>query len=194
VLVAAGELDRAAEVLEVFASLATRLGAPHALATAARCHGLLEASRGDLDSAFAWYARALDHHARAEHRFELGRTLLAVGSTRRRARQKSAARAVLSAAHEVFDELGATLWLKRTQDELARIAGRRPTGDELTSSEQQVLELASTGRSNKEIAAALHVTVHTVEAHLTRIYRKVGVRSRRELMVITNSTGAGQKV
>jgi DNA-binding CsgD family transcriptional regulator len=48
--------------------------------------------------------------------------------------------------------------------------------------ESEVLELASHGHSNKEIAAALHLSVHTVEAHLTRIYRKLGIRSRSELI------------
>jgi len=59
--------------------------------------------------------------------------------------------------------------------------GRRGAGGELTPSERQVSELAVDGMSNKQIAAALHVTVNTVEVHLARAYAKLGVRSRAQL-------------
>jgi DNA-binding NarL/FixJ family response regulator len=62
-----------------------------------------------------------------------------------------------------------------------RISGRRSSADELTETEQQVAALAARGRTNKEIAAELYMGVSTVEAHLSRIYRKLGVRSRTEL-------------
>jgi DNA-binding CsgD family transcriptional regulator len=182
VLVALNELAAAADLLETFEGLAGRLGAPHGLAMAARCRGLIEAAEGDTDGALRSYDRALEYHGRSEHRFELGRTLLAAGSTRRRARQKKVARAVLQSAREIFAELGASLWLARTDQEMARIAGRAPAGSSLTRMEMQVLGLVVRGHSNKEIARTLYVSVHTVEAHLTRIYRKLGVRSRGELI------------
>lgn len=62
--------------------------------------------------------------------------------------------------------------------ELARISGRRAVGDGLTETETRVAELAATGHSNKEIAAALFMGVSTVEAHLSHVYRKLGIRSR----------------
>jgi DNA-binding NarL/FixJ family response regulator len=69
----------------------------------------------------------------------------------------------------------------KARAELARISGRpAPTG-ELTETERRIAELAAEGRSNKEIAAALYVTPKTVETQLSRIYRKVGVRSRTQL-------------
>jgi DNA-binding NarL/FixJ family response regulator len=113
--------------------------------------------------------------------FEYGRTLLAAGSIRRRAREKRAARDTLEEAHQIFDSLAAILWADRAGDELARISGRRPTANDLTTSEVRLAALAAEGLSNKEIAAALHISVHTVEAHLTRIYRKLGIRSRAAL-------------
>ena len=84
-------------------------------------------------------------------------------------------------AGALIEELDARLWAERAQTELRRISGRRPASAELTESEQQAARLAMEGRSNKEIAAALHISVHTVEAQLSRVYRKLGVRSRAEL-------------
>jgi DNA-binding NarL/FixJ family response regulator len=60
-------------------------------------------------------------------------------------------------------------------------AGGRRAGDELTATERRVAELVAEGRTNKEVAAALFVTVLTVESNLTRIYSKLGIRSRTEL-------------
>jgi DNA-binding CsgD family transcriptional regulator len=64
--------------------------------------------------------------------------------------------------------------------ELARVGGRRPSG-QLTPTEREVVELASAGLANKEIARSLHLAVHTVEVHLSRAYAKLGVRSRAQL-------------
>jgi DNA-binding CsgD family transcriptional regulator len=179
-VIAAGELDRADSYLASYEALATRSGSPWALAAAARCAGMLAAARGESQAAFAALERALTEHDRLPGNFERGRTMLALGSARRRARQKAAARAALREAREMFDAVGARLWSVRASEELARISGRRP-GSELTASEERVAERAATGQSNKEIAATLFVSVHTVEAHLSRVYRKLGIRSRTEL-------------
>jgi DNA-binding NarL/FixJ family response regulator len=102
-------------------------------------------------------------------------------ATQRRAKQKRAARESLQRALVLFDELGARLWAAKARDELARIGGRRSPAKELTETEQRVASHAAEGLSNKEIAATLYMSVHTVEAHLSRIYRKLGVRSRTQL-------------
>src|SRR3954471_19572976 len=68
---------------------------------------------------------------------------------------------------------GARMWASQARDELERISGRRPASGDLTATEQRLASLAADGLSNKEIAATLHLSVHTVEAHLTRIYRKL---------------------
>jgi DNA-binding NarL/FixJ family response regulator len=113
--------------------------------------------------------------------FERGRALLALGSEQRRTRQRRAARETLEAALEIFAGLGADLWAEQTRSELGRIGGRTPSGDGLTPTEQRVAELVSEGKSNKEAAAELVVSVHTVEAALTSIYRKLDVHSRTEM-------------
>ena len=73
------------------------------------------------------------------------------------------------------------MWLERTQRELARTGVTRSLDRHLTPTERRVAELAATGAHNKEIAGALFVSVKTVEANLSRVYAKLGIRSRVEL-------------
>jgi DNA-binding CsgD family transcriptional regulator len=180
-MIGVGDLDEAGVWLERYEHLAERSTSPWALATAARGRGLLCEAQGDIDGARDALERALAEHARMRCPFERGRTLLALGSIRRRAREKRAARDALGEASRAFESLGASLWGGRARDELARISGRRPASSDLTTTEARLAALAAEGLSNKEIAATLHMSVHTVEAHLTRIYRKLGIRSRAAL-------------
>jgi DNA-binding NarL/FixJ family response regulator len=74
------------------------------------------------------------------------------------------------------------LWAARTRGELARIGGRTASGDDLTATERRLAELVREGLSNKQIAAALFVTPKTVSTQLSRVYAKLGVHSRTELV------------
>ncbi len=174
-LIALGEHDRARAELELLEERAQRLGRRSALAAAYRCRGLLG------DDALASFGRALDEHERLPMPFERARTLLALGSAQRRANQRRDARETLGAALEAFEVLGAALWAERARAELRRISGRAPSLGELTASEQRVAELVAAGHTNREVAAALYVTPRTVEGTLSRVYSKLGVRSRTEL-------------
>lgn len=176
-LVAAGELDLARSYLEPFAHYARTLGSPFGFAGAERCSGLLAAAHGDLESGLATLERSVAEPERLSP-LEHARTLLALGKLRRQALQKKTGRDALEQAVAIFDQLGAALWAERARMELARISGRRAVGDGLTETETRVAELAATGHSNKEIAAALFMGVSTVEAHLSHVYRKLGIRSR----------------
>jgi DNA-binding CsgD family transcriptional regulator len=89
---------------------------------------------------------------------------------------------VLGQALELFDGLGAALWAEKATAELARIPGRQPVASGLSEAERRVAELAAQGLANKEIAARLYVTVRTVEAHLSKVYAKLGIRSRSQLV------------
>ena len=115
--------------------------------------------------------------------FELGRTLLAAGAIQRRLKQKRSARERLEKARTIFENLQAPLWVEKAQAELARIGGRAPSPTELTPTEKQVAELVAEGRTNREVAQTLFLSVHTVEANLKRVFRKLDVRSRTELAI-----------
>jgi DNA-binding CsgD family transcriptional regulator len=180
-LISVGDLERASEVLAPLEESSKRLDRVWGLAVAGRCRGLYESAIGDQPRALQSLDHALDHHRRLEQPFELGRTLLAKGIVQRRDRQKAAARATLDQALIVFQQLGAPLWAERTTAELGRIGGRAPSSIDLTPTERRVAELVAGGATNREVAAALFMSVKTVEWNLSRIYRKAGVRSRVEL-------------
>jgi DNA-binding CsgD family transcriptional regulator len=179
--VSSGDLDAADAVIAELEGQGRRLNRAYALATGARCRALLYSSRGDLEAATGSVNEALQHHERLPQPFELGRTLLVVGQVQRRRRLKRESRASLNRALEIFQGLGASMWAQKTREEIARIGGRTASGPELTDTERKVAELVAGGHSNKEVAAALFVSAKTVEASLTRIYGKLGVRSRTEL-------------
>ena len=181
-LVALDRLEEAATILERLEAEAQRLDRASALAAAGRCRGLLQAAQGDREGALASFERALEQHQRVPIPFDRGRTLLALGMTRRQARMRAAARQALGEALAIFEELGAAIWADRARNELGRIGGRTPAGDELTPSERRIAELVAEGKRNKEIAAILVVADRTVESALTQIYRKLGIRSRAELV------------
>ena len=110
---------------------------------------------------------------------ELGRCLLALGTAQRKARQRRDAAATLDEAVAVFDGLGARRWEALAQAQRARLAPGHD--DSLTPTERRIADLVSAGQTNTEIAATLYISVKTVEANLTRIYRKLGLRSRIDL-------------
>ena len=178
---AVGDLEAAAELLDALHDRARKIDSPWERAVRARCRGLLRSAQGDHEGARAAFDEALREHERLNLPFDRGRTLLARGVLQRRLKQRRAARLSLEAALAVFEELGAPLWAEKARTELKRIAGRMPGGDVLTPTERRVAELVAEGHPNKEIAATLFVTVKTVEANLTRIYAKLGIRSRTEL-------------
>ena len=178
-LVSLGELDRAEQLLAPFAAQAVAVGRASAIASAARSRALVLAARGDAEDALA----ALDAALLTEQPFERGRTLLVAGSIHRRARRRKAARDALLDAVAIFERLGSPLWAERAREETARIGGRAPTSTALTEAEERVAALVSAGRSNREVAAELFLSVGTVESVLWKVYRKLGIRSRTELAV-----------
>jgi DNA-binding CsgD family transcriptional regulator len=180
-LIAVGELDEADEVLATWEPRAGALDRAWALAILARSRGFLLAARGDFQGAFASFERALAEHDRSTDPFQRARTLLALGRTQRRAKRRGAARTTLEDALTRFERLGAPLWAEQTRAELARIGGRAPSRGELTEAERRIARLVAEGSTNREVAAALFLTEHSVETALTRVYRKLGVRSRAEL-------------
>jgi DNA-binding CsgD family transcriptional regulator len=146
-----------------------------------RCHALLLLARRDLEEALAAAEEAVAVSEVVGIPLDRGRALLAAGDALRRLGQRSRAADKLDAAKQVFAELGAPLWVARAEKELRRARPRPRRGRELTSAERGVAALVAAGRTNREVAAELFTTVGTVEVHLTRVYRKLGLRSRTEL-------------
>ncbi len=180
-LVALGELDRAEAVLDPFEERAERLDRAWALATGARCRGLLLAARGDLAGALESLRAALAHHERVPEPFEQARTLYCQGQVLRRAKLKAESRASFERSQAIYAELGARPWAERASREARRGAVRTAGPFDLTPTEERVAALVAEGRTNREAADALFISVNTIEWNLSRIYRKLGVRSRTEL-------------
>jgi DNA-binding CsgD family transcriptional regulator len=175
-----GRIDDAVHRLDVWEADAARVVREWVLAHVTRCRGLVAAARGDVEPALALLAQAVAEHDAVGDPFGRARSLLALGTVRRRARQKRPAREAMEAALEGFEAIGATGWAAKTRAELGRVGGRT-RAEGLTAAEQRVASLVADGRTNREIAAALFLGERTVASHLTRIYAKLGVRSRTEL-------------
>ncbi|MGH2863603.1 MAG: helix-turn-helix transcriptional regulator, partial [Solirubrobacteraceae bacterium] len=179
-LVAAGRQTEATQVTETLARLAAAQDHPWGLAAAEHCRGLVHLGARADSEAITTLESAANRIGQLAMRFEHARTLIALGTAYRRCRRILDARATLELAAQTFEQLGSHAWAERARAELARVSGRRRSG-ELTPTQQRIAELVSQGRANKQIAAELVVTVGTVERHLTRIYAALGVRSRTEL-------------
>jgi DNA-binding CsgD family transcriptional regulator len=180
-MVSLGRLEEAEVLLNRLEHQGRTLRRPWAVAAAGRSRGLLTAAQGDLSTARSALEQALVNHRHVAQPFELARTLLVKGEVERRAKQKRAARSTLEQALDLFLALGAPLWAQRARDDLARVGGAMLASSELTPSEQRIAQLVGEGRKNREVAEALFISVKTVEANLSRIFHKLGVRSRTEL-------------
>jgi ATP/maltotriose-dependent transcriptional regulator MalT len=158
-----------------------RLGRSWMLAIGARCRGMWLAAQGDVEAAAGMAEQAMAEHDRLPMPFERARTQLLLGQLQRRQRQKESARATLREALEAFEAMGTPLWADRARVELERV-NVAPTHDlTLTPSERRVAELAASGMTNRDVAAALFISPKTVEANLARIYRKLHINTRAEL-------------
>jgi DNA-binding CsgD family transcriptional regulator len=182
VLLELGRTAEAARVLDAWEADAARLDRAWVLAHVTRCRGLVAGASGDPAQAVAVLERAVAEHEDVGDSFGRARALLALGVARRRRRMKRPAREAIEAAVEAFETIGAAGWAEKSRAELARIGGRGPGGTELTPTERKLAELVAQGHSNKQIAAALFVTPKTVGTALSRLYAKLGVHSRTELI------------
>lgn len=180
-LIHLGRLDEAEALIDILERNGSRLDRPWTKAVGARCRAMLLAARGDINGAVAATRLAMAEHDRVPIPFEYARTQLVVGQLQRRQRQKDQAATTLHEALQTFEDLNMRLWADRAREELARAdVGPRRMSD-LSPSEQRVAELAASGMTNRDVAAALFISPKTVESNLARIYRKLGIHSRAEL-------------
>jgi DNA-binding CsgD family transcriptional regulator len=179
--VATRRVDEAEELLSWLDDLTAAVDHPPSRASAEVGRALILSSCGDGAGAIAATEAALEQHERFDRPLHLARTLLVRGAILRRAKQKRAGREALARAAGIFESCGAPLWLERARHELERTGTYHVDRWELTPTEDQVARLAAAGAKNREIAEQLFMSVKTVEANLSRIYGKLGVRSRTEL-------------
>ena len=175
-----GDRDLCGRLTDRLHEQARALRVPLVDAHLTAAHGQLALLDGDRDRAVDCLDAAVASYGQRGYRFDAARTGLALARACLRSGRRTRARAGAQAARAIFAEVAAPGWLAMA-DELLRRAGVSGAEDSLTRAESQVSALVASGRSNREIAAELFVSVSTVEAHLTRIYRKLGLRGRTEL-------------
>ncbi|HET6736657.1 ATP-binding protein [Mycobacterium sp.] len=175
-----GQLREAEPFIEMLESEGRRLDRPWQLAVGARCRGMLLAARGDINAADVAIQRALAEHQRLPMPFEHARTQLLMGQIQHRQHQKVAS-TTLKEALRTFEELNAPLWANRAGKLLDQTSIAPIRSAILSPTERRVAELAATGLTNREVAAALSISPKTVEANLSRVYHKLDIRSRAEL-------------
>ncbi|MGW0834139.1 helix-turn-helix transcriptional regulator [Streptomyces prunicolor] len=183
-LVVLGETDAARAVIDE-ARRRVSVDAPGSvLAALERAEGLREAGLGRAKEGAVRLRAAVDRLRQLPLPVDLVRALIALGAVERRARHRNAARTALGEALETATRIGAVPLAARARDELARLEAGDRDGEgrpELTPTEARVAELVGGGATNREVAAELFISVKTVEGTLSRVYRKVGVRSRTAL-------------
>jgi DNA-binding CsgD family transcriptional regulator len=178
-----GKVELADEALRrLLAAVAHLQGSDWALGIAARTRALV-AEGQDADR---WYAEAVERLGRTSFRIEFARAQLLYGEWLRGVNRTIDARDQLRAAYENFASIGAEAFAERTRRELTatgeKVRKRQiDTRNDLTAQEEHVARLARDGRTNSEIGAELFLSASTVEWHLGKVYKKLGIVSRREL-------------
>ncbi|MDT4910499.1 MAG: hypothetical protein QOI69_3740 [Pseudonocardiales bacterium] len=179
---AVGELGEAEALCVRLEREASRLDSRFGLAAARRSRGFLAQARGKPGEAETCFADSAEAFAALHVPLEAGRAYLALGALLRRGGQRRRAREALASARAIFADCGAHGLLRDCDAELGRIGGRvTSTTSQLTESERQVADLVATGMRNIDVARTLHLSAKTVETHLSRTYRKLGVTNRTEL-------------
>ena len=174
-------LEEAEPFVDMLEREGRRLDRPWQLTVGARCRGMLLAAHGDINAASVATQRALAEHRRLPMPFERARTQLLLGQIQRRQRQKTAFTTLQEALH-TFEELNTPLWANRAQMLLDHTSIHPSRSAVLSQTERRVAEPAATGMTNRDVAAALSTSPKTVEANLSRVYHKLDIRSRAELL------------
>jgi DNA-binding CsgD family transcriptional regulator/tetratricopeptide (TPR) repeat protein len=183
-LVGLGRFDEAERELSTVQARLTRVPRPWLCAAWCRASAELAAAGGDGPAGIALATPPPGVTA-----FDRARTLLTRGRLLRRARRITEAADALDTAAGIFAGLGAPVWAARVEQERSRLGLDRGDGDQLTPTELRVATLAAAGATNRAVATTLAMSPKTVEAHLSRIYRKLGIRSRAQLGALAGTGG-----
>jgi DNA-binding CsgD family transcriptional regulator len=187
-----GRPEIAASALQRLEERAHAAGTDWALGVLARSRALM--SEGD--DADALYREAIERLERTRIRVELARARLLYGEWLRRQHRRIDAREQLRAAHDAFSRIGAEAFAERARRELLATgetarARTEDTRDVLTPQEAQIAQLARDRHTNPEIGAQLFISPRTVEYHLSKVFTKLGIRSRKELQHALTGASAG---
>lgn len=177
----AGRLEVAQQALARLGSQVGSLRQPRPLAQHDWARGVVLAANGEAGQALRVLARASDELERMGLVADAARCRLDEGRAARRAGQRTQSAESLALARAAFTAMGAPQWVARV-DQADRRVVPVAGGHTLTAAQQRVVGLVAGGFTNREVAARAFMGVSTVEAHLTRIYRRLGIRSRTELV------------
>jgi DNA-binding CsgD family transcriptional regulator len=177
-----GHREPAAAALTRMTERARAAGTPWGLGLLARCQALMSADQ----HAEACYRESADLLSRGPVALDLAHTRLLFGEWLRRGKRRAEARGQLRAAYQLFESCGAVPFAERARTELLATGEQvrqraAPAENDLTSRERHVAILAASGHTNAEIAERLFITVSTVEFHLNKVFRKLGISSRRQI-------------
>jgi len=180
---------RAGDALERLQAISRASGTDWTLGVEARSRALV--SEGD--AAERLYREAIERLGRTGVRVALARAHLLYGEWLRRQGRRVEAREELRTAHRTYAAMGMAGFAERARRELVATGETvrkrsAETRDDLTAQETQIARLAADGRSNAEIAAQLFISPRTVEWHLSKVFSKLGIRSRKDLRAVLAST------
>jgi DNA-binding CsgD family transcriptional regulator len=176
VSLARGEVDAAEAAAAELEEIVATHGRPMLVGIAAYVRGAVDLARDDAQSALRALRQASQVWDELDAPYELGRTRVLVALACRSLTDEEGATLELESAKATFELLGAVPDVRRV-DELTRRDGAGPTHG-LTGRELEVLRLVASGKTNREIAADLVVSEHTVARHVQNIFGKLGVSSR----------------
>ena len=171
----AGGVESARAAVEDLTRVADETGSPYLDAIQASCQGAVVLAEGDVSAALEYLGRARDGFAGLGMPFDAARAQVLLGIAARQAGDTDGARLELAAARAVFTQLGAAPDLEAVD---ALLRGRPPRPGGLTDRQLEVLRLVAQGRTDREIAAALVISEHTVARHVSNIRTRLGVSSR----------------
>jgi DNA-binding NarL/FixJ family response regulator len=176
-----GELARARAELAELGAIPSEPSSRSAAASIDRAEAVLLLAEGQLDSAADLLQRVAATQRELGMRLEVARTLMAAAEVERRRRRRGAARSLLEEARQICLDSHSPGRLERVDAEIARLEPTHQPGERLTPTEERIVAMVAQGATNREIAKALAIGVTTVEAALSHVYQKLGVRNRVEL-------------